>query len=142
MCLVLAVEAPATARAALEATARTLPTTALRIDVEPLSRRHLRRDTTSTVRATISEAGGCACSLLADDAGWNAPYWSMRPEVLEPLVRTLEAIGEAVPEGFAVAALWVGEAANQEQTVVLEGLTALMRAGRLGTRSRYRVPPR
>jgi hypothetical protein len=63
----------------------------------------------------------------------------MRPEVLEPLAQTLEAIGAAVPEGFTLVALWVGDAPSREQLVSLEQLTTIARAGRLGTKTHYRV---
>jgi hypothetical protein len=139
MCLILTVQAPETARPALEAAARSLPPGALRLHVESISRRPWGR--TTIVQGSICEEGGCACSLLTDDADWDAPFWSMRPEALDPLAQTLEAVGAAAPEGFTVAALWAGDAPSQEQYVSLEGLIALARAGRLGTRTRYRVSP-
>jgi hypothetical protein len=138
MCLFVTVEAPETTRASLEATARSLPPAALRLSVEPV--RRWPRARTIAVRGTITEAGGCACSLLADDANWDAALWSMRPEVLDPLARTLEAVGESAPEGFTAAALWVGDTPRQEPVVSLEQLVAIARAGQLGTRTRYRVP--
>jgi hypothetical protein len=103
---------------------------------------HRLQGNSPVVHATISEDGGCACSLLADDADWDAPFWSMRPEVLEPLALTLEVVGAAAPHGFLVAALWVGDAPGEEKVVTLEELVSDTRAGRLGTRARYRVPPR
>ena len=117
MCLVLTIQAPEIARRMLEATARLLPWSALRLCVEPLPRRPWAKLT--SVRGTISEGGGCACSLLADDADWDAPFWSMRSEVLEPLAQTLGAVGTTMPDGFAFAALWVGDAPARERVVSL-----------------------
>src|SRR5438105_1009161 len=137
MCLVLAVQAPETARPCLEAAARSLPPAALQMDVKPVPRGP--RGMEMSVQGTIYERDGCACSLLTDDADWDAPFWSMRPEVLEPLARTLEAVGAAVPEGLMVAALWDGDVPGQEQVLSLHELAAIARAGRLGTRTRYRI---
>jgi hypothetical protein len=136
MCLVLTVEIPETARSSLEATARSLPPTALLLSVTPRARWPWAGMTST--RGIISEEVGCACSLLADDAAWDAPVWSVRPDVL---AQTLVAVGAAVPEEFTVAALWVGDVPEREEVVTLEQLVAVVRMGRLGTRTRYRVPP-
>jgi hypothetical protein len=46
-------------------------------------------------------------SVLADDADWNAPTWSMRAEALPALEATLRYLCTHVPEGFAFVAAWV-----------------------------------
>jgi len=87
--------------------------------------------------ALVSERGGCACSLLSDAADWNADAWSMRPEVLEPLARTLMTLAERGPEGMTVAALWVSDDAEREVKVTAQELAALARSSQLGTHTRY-----
>jgi hypothetical protein len=139
MCLILTIQALETTRSALEEAARLMPPAALRLHLEPISRRPWGR--TTIVEGSICKEGGCACSLLADDADWAAPFWSMRPGVLEPLAQTLEAVGAAMEEEFTVAARWVGDSPPHEQVVSLAELVAVARAGQLGTRTRYRVPP-
>lgn len=137
MCLTLTIRAPVAARPQLEEAARSLPASALHLDVE-----HARRwawAKPNDIRATISESGGCACSLLADDADWEAPFWSMRPEVLAPLARTLEVVAASDLGEFSIEALWTGEEAEDEQQLCVPELLAHIHAGQLGTKTRYRV---
>jgi len=140
MCLVLTVRAPAAAHSALAAVAA-LPSGTLRVELAPAPAHAPRwpwarpRDT----EATVSEGGGCACSLLAEDADWDAEAWAMRADVREPLAQTLEGLGAAVPGGVIIEALWVGERPEREQRVTPAELAALARAGTLGTRTRYVV---
>jgi hypothetical protein len=85
----------------------------------------------------VSEQGGCACSLLAEEADWDAESWAMRAEVLEPLARALLALAQGGPDGMTIEALWVGEKPSMEQKVTAQELAALARASRLGTHTRY-----
>ena len=142
MCLILWIDAPAAERPRLEEIARSLPAGALRVEVErvpwwPWAKPRER------VRATISESGGCACSLLADDADLYAPYWSMRPEALAPLANTVEHLAASGPGGFGLRALWVSDDVEREEGLSVPEMLAVLRAGRLGTRTRYLVghPP-
>jgi hypothetical protein len=92
------------------------------------------------VRAYISEDGSCACSLLGDDADWNAEAWAMRPEILGALAQTLEIlIGEVSSDDVWFEAVWVSDAPNQNLRVTAEQLAALARSSALGTRTRYEV---
>jgi len=90
-------------------------------------------------RAVISEEGGCACSLLSDEADWNADAWAMRPEVLEQLARTLQILVEEGPPNLSVEALWVGEAPREIVQVTAAKLVTLARSSGLGTRTRYEL---
>jgi hypothetical protein len=130
-------EVPASARQQLEAAARAAATAGLRVTVDHASRWPwaLQRP----ARASVSEDGTCACSLLSDDADWNADFWSMRPEIREALARTLEVLTRQGPAHVTVQALWVGEAAREEVSISVKELMALAAAGQLGTRRRYRV---
>lgn len=77
--------------------------------------------------------------FLTDDADPNAVVWSMRHERLEELAATLEWLYEELPEEFTFEALWVGEAPT-EKLVSRAELARIVRAGRIETRARYRVP--
>ena len=92
-----------------------------------------------TARAVISEAGGCACSLLSDQADWNAETWAMRPEILERLASTLQVLVEEGPPNLSVQALWFGETPGETVRVTAARLVALARASGLGTRTRYEL---
>ncbi len=93
----------------------------------------------ATVTALVGEDGTCACSLLADDAEWDAPTWRMRPEVLPRLKATLACVTEHAPEGFTLDVLWAGERVSEEVRVSPDELCALARSGQLAQRTRYRV---
>jgi hypothetical protein len=137
MCLLLVIEASASARPELEAAARSVSPDGVRLDVEHPPR--WPRGKPERVRATLSESGGCACSLLADDADWEAEHWSMRPEILPYLAATLEAVVARGVEDFVVEALWSGETAASAEQVSVRELLARVRAGRVGTSTRYIV---
>lgn len=92
-------------------------------------------------RAVISEEGGCACSLLSDDADWNADAWAMRPEILEQL-GTLQIFADEGPRSVSVERLWVGEAPSETARVTPSELAELARSSGLGTRTRYELAPR
>lgn len=139
MCLTVRFHAAATAQSALEAAVRSLPPTALRFSLEVFP--GWRWIKPRFVRGTIYGEGACPCSLLAEDADWDAPYWSMRPVVLEPLAQTLEAVSTAAPQGFRFAAVWEGTVHRKEEIVSVAGLLTRVRASRLGTETCYRVHP-
>ena len=68
----------------------------------------------------ICEHGqGCACSMLHDDADWDAPAWRMRPEVLPRLASTLAKIREHSSEPFTFQARWVGDEVTTSNTCLL-----------------------
>src|SRR5262245_17750275 len=94
---------------------------------------------TKEVQLTVSDGSGCACSLLADDADWDAPAWSLRPEIRDSLARTIEMFGESLGTEFTFEAIWIGDKVKERRTVDLAGLVELARRGVLGTRTCYLV---
>jgi hypothetical protein len=76
--------------------------------------------------------------LLADAADWNAMTWDMDPVGLERLAMTLEWLYEELPGEFTFEALWGEEPI--EKRVSRPELLRIVRAGQIGTRTRYRVP--
>jgi hypothetical protein len=126
------------------------------IDIEPLGTGPTRagRRTTSPPlpagtlrvtahggRLTISEDGGCGCSLLAEDADWEDPVWRLRPDVCDSVARTVLALGERLPGGFAVQALWAGDAAPSEVDLSATELAQRVRSNALANFTRYVVHP-
>ena len=83
---------------------------------------------------TIPEVHG----LLTDEADWNAVVWAMDPRGLERLARTLEWLYSELPGEFTFEATWGEEPI--EKLVSRDELLRVVRAGRVGTRARYRVP--
>jgi hypothetical protein len=81
-------------------------------------------------------------SLLADDADWNAPTWSMRAEALPALEATLRCLCTHMPEGFAFVAAWVGDRISRDLKVSCDELIDLVRRSRLNGKTRYRVTAR
>ena len=140
MCLILTVAAPSGEREELAEAASKAAAAGLRVEMEHSPRWPWARQ--SPARAVISEQGGCACSLLSDDADWNADAWAMRPEILEQLARTLQILADEGPPNLSVEALWVGEAPSETARVTPSELADLARSSRLGTRTRYELVPR
>jgi hypothetical protein len=137
MCLELKITVPEDERSQLERAIASSPPGTLRIDIEHPKRWRWARNT--VVRAYVSEQGGCACSLLSDDADWNATAWSMRDEVLDPLKRTLMWLASELPNGFTVEVLWQGDAVQQEVHLTADEIGDMAATGRLGTHVRYVV---
>jgi len=135
MCLTVWIEAEAAERERLMSAAATASEFGLRVDVEHPSRWPWAQR--RPVRATITEDGGCACGLLSDDADWNAETWAMRPEIVEPLARTLEALLQHGPPRVAVEALWDGDRPQKELCIGLAELAGVVRSTGLGTKARY-----
>jgi len=81
----------------------------------------------------------CACSLLANDADWDAPTWSMRPEILPRLAVSLAAIRQQTKDGFAFDALWGGDGAFYDKQVSPDEIRAIVEHGQISTESRYLV---
>jgi hypothetical protein len=81
-------------------------------------------------------------SVLADDADWNAPTWSMRPEALPALEATLRCLCRHIPEGFAFVAAWVSDRISRELQVSCDELIDLVRQSGLNGKTRYRVTAR
>ena len=134
MCLYVCIEAPASDRDRLTAAAAAASRFGLRVDVEPPSRLPWAQD--RPVRASVSEDGGCGCSLLADGPTSDAETWEMRYELVEPLARTLETLLTEGPPRMSVEALWSGGPAIE--VVVTPGeLAAIVRGEGLGTTTRY-----
>ena len=140
MCLILTVAAPASERQKLEDAARKAAVAGLQVEVEHPPRWPWARQ--APARAVISGEGGCACSLLGDDADWNAEAWAMRPEILEQLALTLQILADEGPPNLSVEALWAGEAPSETARVTPSELAELARSSRLGTRTRYELAPR
>ncbi len=110
-------------------------TTNLRVELGPC-KRWFRKITPALF---VTEDGGCACSMLTDDAGWDAPAWDMRPELLEPLANTVKALYSQVPDGFRMLALWAGDKPQEEIDISLGDFCERIKQSGLGTKTQYRI---
>ena len=137
MCLMLIVAAEPSERERFNQAALRAAAAGLSVEVQHPLRWPWARKT--PVRATISEKGGCACSLLSDAADWDADFWAMRREILDQLARTLQIMVDEGPPRLTVEALWIGETPRETSRVTAEELVALARSSRLGTKTRYEL---
>jgi len=72
-------------------------------------------------------AGGCACSLLSDDADWGDEYWALEPKAADQLGIGLVAFAQHGPDRITFQALWLGERADREVEVDAPALATLIR---------------
>ena len=135
MCLILEARSPASGRPAFENAAREAAAAGLRVVVAPPSWWPWARD--RPARATISEDGGCACSLLTDDGDWNAAAWDMRKDVLNSLAKTLEILSTVGPKEMVIEALWDGDDVRETVHVSPKAMSEIARVSGLGTHTRY-----
>jgi len=142
MCLHIVVRAEARERASLELAASAAIGAGLHVHVRGSRGAWQWPGGRQEAVAFVSERGGCACSLLAEDADWDSSTWSMRPDILEPLAQTLKVLCERGPALLRVEALWDGDQPDDEVSVTADQLTAIARAGRLGTKTRYTLSRR
>ena len=139
MCLCVTVELVGLDREAVVSAVDTASQTAdvLQVDVTPK-----RLFGPKTPYLFVTEGGGCACSLLRDDADWEAPTWAMEAHLLRRLAATITALGQSADAPLVFEALWLGDEAEETVELGLEELASLAAASRLGTRTRYVVSAR
>lgn len=80
-----------------------------------------------------------ACELLADDADWDAPTWSMSSTAAEQLAESFEALLDGLDGDVAVEALAEGDRPTDEKSIGRPQFVDLVRGGSLGTHTRYLV---
>lgn len=139
MCLTIWAECPASQRNQLKEAARRASSKEVWVVIEaqPRSGHGAERPARATI--SDSERGGCACGFLAEDADWDAESWSMEPEVLGPLARTLRLLAQHGPRDLVIAAEWAGDRGTEPVSVSPEELGALAARSQIGTRSRYTI---
>lgn len=140
MCLTISIQADASERDGLSMAAHVASRCGLRVEVEHPSCWSWAES--KPARAFITEGGGCACSMLADDADWNSETWALRPEVVEPLARALEALVQHGPRPLVLEALWAGDSPHTEVSLGADEVGSLVRGEGLGTKVRYVIKGR
>jgi hypothetical protein len=91
-------------------------------------------------RLTLSERNqGCACSMLADDADWNAATWAMRPQSTATIAETLAAIGKVARGPLVFQAVWIGDKTEDEEHIALKDLLGVVKRSGIRTKVRYVV---
>ena len=71
----------------------------------------------------FSVDGGCSCSLMTDNADWNAPTWDLDANTLDGLARALAAVANEA-EGFTLQAIWIGEKPQSCERIPLRDVLA------------------
>jgi hypothetical protein len=96
--------------------------------------------TRRTPRVFLSEPRqGCACSMLTDDADWNASVWDMHEPSRERLAAGIALLARSARGPMTFHALWQGERAAHERTLSVDELVSLVRRGAIETKARYVV---
>ena len=91
-------------------------------------------------RLSISEKdGGCACSILTDDADWNAHTWDLRLDLLPDLARALSFFSECSSGGYTFEALWVGDKPEKNVDVSTDEMLQIVQRNQIGPKTRYIV---
>lgn len=86
----------------------------------------------------ISVDGGCSCSLMSDDADWNAPTWALDPKVLDGLARILCLLNDEAA-GFTLQALWIGDEVETQSRVQIHEAVADVLNNRVRNKHKYVV---
>lgn len=86
----------------------------------------------------FSRDGGCSCSLMSDNADWNEPVWELEPEILEPLAKALQVLGEEAG-GFTFQAIWMGDKPETSSESTLPEILKEIRNNQVKNKHVYRV---
>jgi hypothetical protein len=86
----------------------------------------------------FSRDGGCSCSLMSDNADWNEPVWELDPEILEPLAKALQMLGEEAG-GFTFQAIWAGDSAETTSETSLAEILQEIRNNHVRNKHIYKV---
>jgi len=89
------------------------------LEIQP--QKHRFRKPSSTL-FMFEHSEGCGCSLLTDDASWNAPTWDMIPSALSKLAVTLQRLCGSCSEEFTFNASWVGEKMVEEKYLTADAM--------------------
>lgn len=87
---------------------------------------------------SFSRDGGCSCSLMSDDADWNKPVWDLEPEILEPLAKALQILGEE-SGGFSLQAIWIGDSPETKSEITLTEILQVVRNNQIRNKHIYMV---
>lgn len=119
-----------------------VPAVAERVSAERLERvsglrvRKQRRPVDGALH--FSRDGGCSCSLMADDADWNASEWALEPSILTGLAAAIQVIYDEAG-GFTLQAVWIGDEPNARERVALRDVLKDVRANRVKNKFVYVV---
>lgn len=86
----------------------------------------------------IAELGqGCGCSLLTEEADWNAATWEMELDKIAGLPELLRKIYKQSTQRITFQALWGGDFPSEEISTSLDELEIIILEGRISTTARY-----
>ena len=87
------------------------------------------------VAISDSEGDTLANGMLSDNADWNADYWELRPEYLEPLNDLVTQSFVKSLEGITFRAGWIGDEVTKRIELSLAELGQFILENRLPTRT-------
>ena len=85
------------------------------------------------------EKNSCACSLLTEDADWDANTWSIIPKNLHLLANTITEIHKKSKSDITLEALWAGDKPIKEKKISIEEIVNLITDNKLGNKIKYRI---
>jgi hypothetical protein len=97
-----------------------------------------RKHSSASLFTIAGKAEGCACSLLADDADWNAATWSLRADVPHKLAGVVRCLLGRARGDVSFAAAWIGEEPF-EATISSGDLLNTIEGGAVATKTRYTI---
>jgi hypothetical protein len=86
----------------------------------------------------VSVDGGCSCSLMGDDADWNAPTWSFDPKVLGGVADALRLLNEEAG-GLSFQATWIGDEVRSQERAAIRDVIADVLNNRIRNKHVYLV---
>ena len=107
----------------------------LRVEVWP-AKKWLKK---TPLHLSITEEGGCACSLLSESADWNLETYDLRPEILPLLINTFKKLSEILQDEMTIESLWAGDKIENEVEVPLNDFLEVVRNNRVGGKTRYKI---
>ncbi|WP_282000295.1 hypothetical protein [Geotalea uraniireducens] len=75
---------------------------------------------------------------MSDNADWNEPVWELEPEILEPLAKALQVLGEEAG-GFTFQAIWMGDKPETSSESTLPEILKEIRNNQVKNKHVYRV---
>lgn len=137
MCLVISIEVRHDDRDLLVKAAAVASRIGLKVEVVQSSWWRTLRS--QPISAKITEDGSCSCSLLADDADWNAATWALRADVVPAVVATLESLLSVGPSVVRISALWAGHKPEHVRDISAKNFIESVSNEGLGTKTTYVV---
>ena len=87
----------------------------------------------------ICQDGTCACNIITDDASWDSDTWKFNPDLLPPLIESLNEIAQSIKNDFCFEALWSGDKASSEVKMRLDEFIEVVKSNSISTNKSYKI---